>query len=164
VIPPAPDELAWISKLAERFDVPVEPYAAAVFAELSELIYDGLSFGEVGEQAQLRARAEAPEAERPAPEAAPDKGLRLVRYKPLFSGAAVERTPELQFQRPEPEVELSPEDAQSRGIANGETVTVSHDGTSRQLRARVERELRTGVVRIAEEHAGELLATVEVSK
>jgi NADH-quinone oxidoreductase subunit G len=164
VIPPAPDELAWIAKLAARFDVPLEPYASAVFAEVSELIYGGLSFGQVGEQAQLRARAEAPEAERLALEPPPDKGLRLVRYKPLFTGAAVERTPELRFQRPEPEVELSEEDARTRGIANGETVTVSHNGTSLQLRARIERDLRAGVVRIAEEHAGELLATVEVAK
>ena len=28
-IPPAPDELAWIAKLAERFDVDLSPYASA---------------------------------------------------------------------------------------------------------------------------------------
>ena len=96
VIPPAPDELAWISKLAERFDVELAPYASAVFAELSERIYDGLPFGEVGEQAQLRTRSEAPAADLPEPPAAPKgKGLRLIRYKPLFSGPAVERVPEL---------------------------------------------------------------------
>jgi NADH-quinone oxidoreductase subunit G len=165
VIPPAPDELAWISKLAERFDVAVPPYASAVFAELSERIYDGLPFGEVGERAELRTRSEAPAAEVPEEPPAPaGTGLRLVRYRPLFSGPAVERVPELDFQRPEAEVELSPEDASQRKIATGETVTVSHNGTSLELRARIARDLRAGVVRIAQQHAGDLGGRVEVSK
>ena len=33
VIPPAPDELAWIAKLAERFDVVIDPHARAVAAD-----------------------------------------------------------------------------------------------------------------------------------
>jgi NADH-quinone oxidoreductase subunit G len=164
VIPPAPDELAWISKLAERFGVQVSPHASAVFAELSGRIYDGLPFGEVGERAALRTRTEAPGQELPAQPPAEGEGLRLVRYRPLFSGPAVERVPELQFQRPGPEIELSAEDAGARGIANGETVTVSHNGTSLQLRASVDRSLREGVVRIPKEHAGELGGQVEVSK
>src|ERR1700751_4037557 len=41
-IPPAPDELAWISRLPERFGVEVDPFPSAVFAELSAKIYDGL--------------------------------------------------------------------------------------------------------------------------
>jgi NADH-quinone oxidoreductase subunit G len=165
VIPPAPDELAWISKLAERFEVEIPPYPSAVFAELSDRIYDGLAFGEVGEQAVLRTRSEAPAVELPSvPEAAESDGLELVRYRALFSGPAVERVPELQFQRPEREVELSPADAESRGIASGETVTVSHNGTSLELRARITRSLRDGLVRIASEHAGELGGRVEVTK
>jgi anaerobic selenocysteine-containing dehydrogenase len=90
--------------------------------------------------------------------------LLLVRYRPLFSGPAVERIPELQFQRPDPEVELSEQDARSRGIADGEQVTVRSNGTSVTLRARLSRDLRRGVVRIAEEHAGELQPTVELTK
>jgi NADH-quinone oxidoreductase subunit G len=163
-IPPAPDELAWISKLGERFGVEIDPFPSAVFAELSAKIYDGLPFGEVGEQAPLRTRTEAPAAELPEEPPAPaGKGLRLVRYKPLFSGPAVERVPELQFQRPEREVELSGKDAASRGIASGDTVRVTHNGTSVELRARVSRELRPGVVRIAAEHAGDLGGLVEVT-
>jgi predicted molibdopterin-dependent oxidoreductase YjgC len=165
VIPPAPDELAWISKLAERFDIELEPYAAAVFAELSERLYDGLPFGEVGEQAQLRTRSEAPAADLPEPPpAAKGKGLRLIRYKALFSGPAVERVPELEFQRPAAEVELSAKDAERRGIVSGETVRVSHNGTSLELQARVSAAVRAGVVRIAAEHAGELGGRVEVAK
>jgi NADH-quinone oxidoreductase subunit G len=164
-IPPAPDELAWISRLAERFGVEIPPYPSAVFAELSDRIYDGLPFGAVGEHAELRTRSEAPEPELPEEPPAPKgKGLRLVRYKPLFSGPAIERVPELQFQRPEPEVELSADDAKRRKIANGDVVTVSHNGTSVQLRARVNRSLRAGIVRIATEHAGALGGKVEVAK
>src|SRR5581483_11004558 len=88
-VPPAPDELAWLSQLAARFGIELAPYASSVFAELSKKIYGGLSFGEVGERAPLRsyteasAHVEAP----PIPEpAAAGSGLRLVSYKPLFSG------------------------------------------------------------------------------
>ena len=163
VIPPAPDELAWISKLAERFDVEIAPYAPAVFAELSERIYDGLPFGEVGERAQLRTRSEAPAADLPDPPAVPKgKGLRLIRYKALFSGPAVERVPELEFQRPAPEVELSPKDAESRSLLDGSPVLVKHAGSEKQLRARVNPSLRPGIARIADEHAAELGGLVEV--
>jgi NADH-quinone oxidoreductase subunit G len=165
-IPPAPDELAWLSQLASRFGVELAPHAPAVFAELSNRIYAGLSFGEVGERAPLRGYAEAPEHVEapplPEPEAA-GEGLRLVCYKPLFSGPAVERVEELQFQRPPAEVELARDDAKKRGIVNGATVTVSHNGTSVQLRARIAKDLNPGVVRIAREHAGDLRGTVEVS-
>ena len=163
-IPPAPDELAWISKLAERFEVEIPPYASAVFPELSQRIYDGLPFGEVGERAQLRTRTEAPAAALPArPAEAEGEGLRLVRYRPLFSGPAVERVPELQFQRPAPEVELSPDDAGELGILSGEPVVVRHVDVSKPLRARVNPDLRPGVARIANEHAEDLGGMVEVT-
>jgi NADH-quinone oxidoreductase subunit G len=165
-IPPAPDELAWLSQLAVRFGVELAPHAPAVFAELSEKLYGGLSFGDVGEHAPLRVYPEAPEHVEapplPEPAAATD-GLTLVCYKPLFSGPAVERVEELQFQRPAAEVELARDDAKARGIANGTTVTVSHNGTTVELRARIVKDLRKGVVRIAREHAGDLRGTVEVS-
>jgi NADH-quinone oxidoreductase subunit G len=163
VIPPAPDELAWISKLAERFGVEVPPYVSAVFAEVSARMYDGLPFGAVGEQAELRTRSEAPSPDLPPEPPAPKgKGLELVRYRALFSGPAVERVPELQFQRADAEIELSPADAAARKIATGDAVTVSHDGTSLELRARVSHGLREGLARIAAEHAGELGGRVEV--
>jgi anaerobic selenocysteine-containing dehydrogenase len=82
--------------------------------------------------------------------------VELVRYRALFSGAAVERVPELQFQRPLAEVELAHADAAERGIASGDTVTVTSNGTSRELAAKVNRRLRAGVARIAEEHARDL--------
>jgi NADH-quinone oxidoreductase subunit G len=168
VIPPCPDELAWIAKLAGRFGVEASPYPAKVFDEVSRRIYSGLPYGEVGERAALRARTEPPAPEpgyEPQP-VRPRDGhfLALHRYRPLFSGPAVERVPELQFQRPVAEVELSAEDASRRGISTGDDVVVRSNGTSATLRARVNRRLVTGVARIAEEHSRDLHATVEVSK
>ena len=90
--------------------------------------------------------------------------LRLQRYTPLFSGPAVERVPELAFQRPTRDVELSAADAESRGIANGDAVVVSSNGTSVDLRARVFAGLVEGVARVAREHAGDLHPAVEVVK
>ncbi|MFY9581077.1 MAG: molybdopterin-dependent oxidoreductase, partial [Gaiellaceae bacterium] len=132
VIPPVPDELAWIAKLAERFGVEVSPYPSAVFAEVSEIAFGGMPFGEVGEFASLPSATgepTTPEIE-PLPQAATKTGLRLVRYRPLFSGPAVERVPELQFQRPAAEIELAEDDAHARGIRNGDDVTVRSNGTS----------------------------------
>ena len=46
VIPPVPDELAWISKLAERFEVELSPYPSLVFEEVSAIAFGGIPFGE----------------------------------------------------------------------------------------------------------------------
>jgi len=165
VIPPTPDELAWISKLASRFDVEVSAYPSQVFAEVSERAFGGVPFGAVGEQASLPpASPTAPAPVRHAQAPAGGDAFELVRYRPLFSGAAVERVPELQFQRPQAEVELSRADARARGIRNGDEIAVGSNGTSLRLRARLSRELRAGVVRIADEHAGELRGRVEITK
>ncbi len=167
-IPAAPDELVWLSQLAGRFDVSISPYPAVVFDEISPLAFGGLPFGEIGERAPLPERgpaAERPALEHPLPIPLRGRGqLRLVTYRPLFSGAAVERVPELQFQRPAAEVELSSEDASARGVASGDTVTVRSNGTSRSLRARVDGRLTLGVVRIANEHAEGLYGNVEVAR
>jgi NADH-quinone oxidoreductase subunit G len=165
VLPPVPDELAWLSKLAARFDVKLSPHAPVVFDELSAKVFGGAPFGAMGARAPLP--PPAPFAELPEVEPAPvtvTAPLRLQRYRPLFSGPAVERTPELQFQRPVPEVELARADAESRGIGPGDEVVVSSNGTSVTLRARLSRTQPQGIARIADEHAGALPAGVEVSR
>jgi molydopterin dinucleotide binding protein len=166
VSPPGPDDLEWISQLAARFGVDIAPYAAAVFAEVSERCFGGMPFVEVGERAPLRgysdAQAHVDPPAIPLPTTTGD-GLRVVCYKPLFSGPAVERVTELQFQRPQAEAEISAQDATSRGIANGERITLSAGGTSVTLRARVNRKLRAGIVRVAYEHAGGLVGFVDVA-
>jgi NADH-quinone oxidoreductase subunit G len=173
VIPPVPDELAWLANLAERFDVALSPHPSVVFAELAPKAFPGAHYGDEAQQAVLADRVpyEAPApatparafSHAPAGEHFLDP-LRLVRYRPLFSGPAVERVEELAFQRPEPEVELSAADATKRAIANGDVVVARSNGTSIELRARVNRRLLEGVVRIAEEHAADLHAEIEVVK
>ena len=100
----------------------------------------------------------------PDPEAPAGDNLRVVAYKPLFSGPAVERVAELQFQRPQPELELSADDAQRRKIATGDLVTVGSNGSAITLSARVNRRLRAGIARVALEHASGFGGGVEVVK
>jgi NADH-quinone oxidoreductase subunit G len=151
VIPPAPDEVAWIAKLAERFGVEIDPHARASA--------DG----------KLPPRAEAPTTSPTVPGTvkrgtARGGPLKLVRYRALFSGPAIERVPELEFQRPEAVIELSVRDAEVRRIATGEEVVVRSNGTSVQMRARINRHLVDGAVRAPEEHVRDLEEAVEVSK
>jgi len=171
VTPPVPEELAWLAKLASRFDAELSPHPAVVFEELSERIYGGLELSTLGERAPLPARAPyvtpAPAPETPAPQGDAQADhfvgtLRLLRYRPLFSGHHVERVPELQFQRPEREVGLSAADADRRGIGSGDLVSLRSNGTSVELHARIDRRLVEGVARVAEEHAGDLHLDVEV--
>ena len=174
VLPPCPDELAWISKLASRFEVDVSPHASLVFAELSGRLFSDLTLDELGLHAPLPARHAwvAPEAapvSEPPPAVTPTDErfvgvLRLHRYRPLLSGPAVERVRELEFQRPAREVELAAEDAERRGISSGDTVLLRSNGTSVELRARVNRTLVEGIARVADEHAADLHAAVEVVK
>jgi predicted molibdopterin-dependent oxidoreductase YjgC len=166
VIGPCPDELAWIAKLAERFEVELSPYAAIVFEEIAGRCYGGISLSDITDRAPLPARVESSE---PLPNPLPatvatGNGLRLLVYRPLFSGAAVERTPELQFMQPKGEVELAPDDARARGIGTGDVVNVHSNGTSKELRARVARDLAPGLARIPRDDAIGLHEYVEVTK
>jgi predicted molibdopterin-dependent oxidoreductase YjgC len=167
VIAPVPDVLAWVAKLAARFDVEVSPHASNVFDEISTKCFGGISWSDVGERAELPAPAARLETQEPGSKSEPGSGsgsgLRLVAYRPLFSGPAVERTPELQFQRPGGDVQISRADAKARGIRHGQNVTVSSNGTSVELRAQIARDLAAGTVRVAAPDAGDLHAIVEVS-
>ena len=81
VTPPCPDELAWISKLAARFEVEISPHVSAVFAELSEHLFQDLSLDEVGLQAALPSRTPF-EAPAPADAAGNSACARLGRAPP----------------------------------------------------------------------------------
>jgi NADH-quinone oxidoreductase subunit G len=174
VLPPVPDELAWLASLARRFGVELSSHPPAVFAEVSERIFGGIDAHTLAERAHLLGRAAyaapepAAETRAPSPPPAPEEhflgDLQLLRYRPLFSGPQVERVRELQFQRPEPELELSATDAEQRALASGDGVLVRSNGTSVALRARINKQLIAGVARIAEEHAAGLRGNVEVVK
>jgi NADH-quinone oxidoreductase subunit G len=149
VAPPNEDELVFFAMLAGRFGVEIDPWAGMLPED-----HAGLPEPEAVEDTVPAPKASAPKG---------GKGLSLVRYRSLFSGPAVERVEQLRFQRPVAEVELSFEDASKRGIETGAEVTVQSNGTSRALRARVNRRLRAGVVRIPSEHAEGLHDRVEVT-
>jgi anaerobic selenocysteine-containing dehydrogenase len=135
-----------------------------VFAEISAIAYGGLDYGLVGEHAPLPPPVEPGKVQKPKRKrAASGKGLRLIAYRPLFSGPAVERVPELHFQRPGPEIELSPDDARRLGVANDQLVHVKSNGTSVELRARITKDLASGAVRVPGPYAGDLGTHVEVS-
>jgi anaerobic selenocysteine-containing dehydrogenase len=151
VVPAGPDELEWLARLGGRLGVEIDPWAAPTAADRAEL-----------------APADEFAWSQPDPQVAAGKpagpGLELVRFRALFSGPAVERVPQLAFQRPAPDVELAWDEAQTRGIVAGETVRVTSNGTARDLRARLNRRLRRGVVRIADEHAEGFEDRVQVEK
>ena len=151
VVPAWPDELELLAGLGERLGLAIDAWAAPGIAERAELP-PGDEF------AWSLPDPQTPSGKTAAP------GLELVPYRALFSGAAVERVPELQFQRPAAEVEIAYDDAQTLGIANGDAVSVSSNGTSRELRARVSRRLRSGVARLAMDHADGLGDRVQVSR
>jgi NADH dehydrogenase/NADH:ubiquinone oxidoreductase subunit G len=163
VLAPVPDVLAWLSKLGERFGVEISPYSSVVFDEIAAKCFGDIRYGDIGERGLLPAPA-ARRAEKVSDTVpvSDTSGLRLVAYKPLFSGPAVERTPELHFQMPNGEIQIHADDARSRGIRNGQTVTVSSNGTSLELTARLMRNLTPGTVRVADGEQGELHADVEV--
>jgi NADH-quinone oxidoreductase subunit G len=151
VVPAGPDELEWLARLGGRLGVEIDPWAAPSVADHAELPpADEFAWSQPDPQVA---------AGKPA-----SPGLELVRFRALFSGPAVERVPQLSFQRPAPEVELAWDDARTRGIAAGETVRVTSNGTVRDLRARLNRRLRTGVVRIADDHADGFEDRVQVEK
>jgi NADH-quinone oxidoreductase subunit G len=149
VAPPNEDELVFFAMLAGRFGVEIDPWPGMLPED-----HAGLPEPEAVEDMVPPPKASAPKG---------GKGLSLVRYRSLFSGPAVERVEQLRFQRPVAEIELSFEDASKRGIETGAEVTVQSNGTSRALRARVNRRLRAGVVRIPSEHAEGLHDRVEVT-
>jgi NADH-quinone oxidoreductase subunit G len=152
VIPPADDELTFFAELAARFGIEVDAWPTAPPADIAPL-------PESTEAAPGAVKAPAVRASGRA-----GRGLELVRYRALFSGPAVERVHQLQFQRPLAEVELAAGDARERGLESGDPVRVSSNGTSRTLTARVNRRLRAGVVRIENEHAEGLGGRVEVAR
>ena len=153
VDPPFPDELEFLARVGAELGIPIAPWAGDAAPD---------------ERAELPPRATLdfdPEVSFSSPARNGDgPGLELLTYRPLFSGPVIARIDALQFQRPDAEAELSADDAERLGVATGDAVTVGSNGTSRELQARVNRRLRAGVVRIAEEHAAGLDGHVEVAK
>jgi NADH-quinone oxidoreductase subunit G len=73
--------------------------------------------------------------------APPNGALRLGTYRPIWAAPECEISPSLQYLIPQQQLELSPEDAERLGIADGDDVAVSQNGTQLAARATI----RTGV-------------------
>jgi NADH-quinone oxidoreductase subunit G len=106
----------------------------------------------------------------PAPPAPPTNGaLRLGRYRPIWASPEVEISPSLQYTIAHQQAELSPEDAARLGIASGDTVEVSQNGTRLNAAAVVRSGVPEGTVflatGIAQDSANALTEPiVEISK
>jgi NADH-quinone oxidoreductase subunit G len=79
------------------------------------------------------------DAARPQPAASPNGALRIGSYRSIWASPEVAISPALKFLKRSATVEISPADAQRIGIAQGQKVTLSHDGLkltgSAQLRS-----------------------------
>jgi NADH-quinone oxidoreductase subunit G len=94
----------------------------------------------------------------PAPGSAVSTGngtLRLGTYRPIWAAPEVEISPALKFTVARQQVELAPEDAQRLGIANGEAVEVSQNGTALKAIARVRTGVQAGTAFLADGIAGD---------
>jgi predicted molibdopterin-dependent oxidoreductase YjgC len=157
---------AVIAELAASAGVDVSASRSAdVFEQLVAAVpfYEGLTLDEIGgqgvrwpEREQAAALGptdvEPPAAPvtRPAEPAAGVKGaLALGVYRPIWASPECEISPALQYLIPAQQVELSPQDAQRLGIDDGDTVTVSQNGTRLGARATVRSSVPAGTAFLA---------------
>jgi len=145
------DGYAWAAELGARLGVELPHDPPAAFADLAERrpAFAGLSWSGIGDRAPLGERTpagEAPAAAQLAAAAVPQTVV--VGYRELMSGAAVDHTEELHFQRRRG-IEIAHADAESLGVATGDRIEVTHDGHTVTGPALVQRGLRPGVVRLA---------------
>jgi NADH-quinone oxidoreductase subunit G len=161
-----------------------QPAALAAVAEAVPF-YAGVSDAEIagrGVRWQEREAASAlPEVEEDAgapsspakrSEGAPASSFELGTYRDLWAGPITELNPPLRFLKPEQRVELSLGDAERLGVACGDEVTVSQNGTSVRARVVLRERVAEGVCLlsegVAEGNANQLLnggpVEVEIQK
>ncbi len=144
------DGYAWAAELAARLgvDLPHDPPAAFTDMAARRPAFAGMSWSAIGERAPLGDRAAAHAAPAvPQMAAAAIPQTVVVGYRQLMSGAAVEHTEALHFQR-RLGIEIAFTDAEAIGVATGDRVQVTVDGRTETGPALVQRGLRPGVVRI----------------
>jgi NADH-quinone oxidoreductase subunit G len=86
----------------------------------------------------------------PAAAAARDGSLRLGTFRSLWAAKEVDVSPVLHFLRAKQVAELSPEDARSLGVVDGDRVEVGTNGTRLQAPARVRAAVPPGSVFLVE--------------
>jgi NADH-quinone oxidoreductase subunit G len=99
--------------------------------------------------------AAADSARQASEEGAPTPSLTLSTYRDLWAGPITELNPPLRFLAPQQRVEVSAADATRLGLKTGETVRVSHDGTTVEAQVQIKDRVPAGVVFLAEGVAGD---------
>jgi NADH-quinone oxidoreductase subunit G len=128
--------------------------------------YAGLTLEELGgrgvrwparqEAAAMPTPEDAPGAGAGAPPSAADQervagpSLRLGTYRPIWAAPEVEISPALKYTIARQQAELSPEDAAALGLATGDEVFVSQNGTRLHARAVVRSGVPAGTAFLAE--------------
>jgi NADH-quinone oxidoreductase subunit G len=160
-------------ELCERLGAGLEaPGLPQVTAEMASAvgIYDGLTLEEIGgtgvrwqerDAAAKLPEADLPEGELENPPELP-AGTLLGTPHSLWSGPVTEHSPALRFLAPKPRVELAPADAEGLGVAPGDEVVVSSNGTSVRAVAALRSGVRPGSVFLV--GANGLPRSVEVRK
>jgi NADH-quinone oxidoreductase subunit G len=138
------------------------------FAQLVEAVpfYSGLTLDELGGRGVRWPEREAaaglpaagvtsgadmaPDLPIAPPPSGSNGALRLGRYRPIWADPQVEISPALQYTIAHQQVELSPEDAARLGIASGERVEVSQNGTRVAGTAQVRSGVPKGIAFLAE--------------
>jgi NADH-quinone oxidoreductase subunit G len=80
----------------------------------------------------------------------PNGSLRVGTYRPIWAAPECEISPALHFLIPRQHAELSPDDARRLGIADGDEVLISQNGTRLNAKAAVRSSVRAGSVFLAE--------------
>ena len=175
-----------LAELSARLGADPEVVAGALVTErLAQAVpfLEGLTLAEVGgrgvrwperEAAAMLAESPLPEERLERPPAPPeaDGGLRLGTASSLWAGRETEKAPALRFLQPRQRAELSAADARRLGIASGDQVDVSLNGTRVRATAALRDAVPEGTVFLIEgtsEENATVLAngaapTVEVAK
>jgi NADH-quinone oxidoreductase subunit G len=157
-----------VADIAKRVGLDLQVLTSPMaFAQLTAAVpfYEGLTLDEIAgrgvrwpnrPQASAMPAGERPLADEPKTAATPtaaaaaNGSLKLGRYRSIWASPEVEISPALHYTVAHQQVELAPEDARRLGIANGESVEVSQNGTRLQGRAAVRTGVPAGVAFLAE--------------
>jgi NADH-quinone oxidoreductase subunit G len=154
-----------IAEVAKRCGLDLGVLTASMaFRQLVDAVpyYEGLTLEEIGgrgvrwpEREQASAYVvgdnfrKPKEISQPAAQPGENGALRLGTYKPIWAAPEVEISPSLQYTIARQQAELSPEDARRLGIASGDKLEVSQNGTRLEAAAVVRSGIPEGTVFLA---------------
>ncbi len=156
-----------LSELAAKLnlDTGIDSQPTA-FAALTETVsfYRGIEDSDIGGQG-IRWQDRSPELHQILPlldgesdavreggagEAFSEGGLTLGTYRDLWAGPITELNPPLKFLTPRQRLEISSADAQELGLASGDAVRISQNGSALQATVQIKERVPKGVVFMAE--------------